>query len=318
MSEKKGAKKKLTREEQRELDVKIGFMEGVVKRDPKYVEALQILGDDYTRRGKFDAGLKMVDEQLSQLRPGDPLVQYNLACSYSLTGNFKPGGGGAANGRSTRVIAISNGWGRIRTWPICGNICSTKSSAQKSAKLKPRRTESFCRAPFSSNANVTINGRKQHYRTVAFDAAKNSVLLIEQRLLPHEFKIVGTKDYRETAAAIKDMIVRGAGAIGALALAAYSFGAGSTGIFRGSRLAKDFLRRHVETSRGQDAESRAAHGGGSHQRHERSPARDGGGDDGRGATTARPGGSGSDSRMTTHSIVKRSANTVQKLIRSVV
>src|SRR5438105_1924656 len=34
MPEKTGAKKKLTREEQRDLDVKIGFMEGVVKRDP--------------------------------------------------------------------------------------------------------------------------------------------------------------------------------------------------------------------------------------------------------------------------------------------
>src|SRR5579872_3294331 len=87
MSDKSCAKKKLTREEQRELDIKIGFLEGVVRRDPGYVEALQILGDDYTRRGKFVAGLK-VDEQLSQLRPGDPLVQYNLACSYSLTGNF--------------------------------------------------------------------------------------------------------------------------------------------------------------------------------------------------------------------------------------
>jgi tetratricopeptide (TPR) repeat protein len=87
MSEKSGGKKKLSREEQRELDIKIGFMEGVVKRDPAYIEALQILGDDYTRRGKFAAGLK-VDEQLSQLRPDDPVVQYNLACSYSLTGNF--------------------------------------------------------------------------------------------------------------------------------------------------------------------------------------------------------------------------------------
>ena len=87
MPEKIGAKKKLSRDEERELDIKICFMEGVVKRDPAYVEALQILGDDYTRRGKFVAGLK-VDEQLSQLRPGDPLVQYNLACSYSLTGNF--------------------------------------------------------------------------------------------------------------------------------------------------------------------------------------------------------------------------------------
>src|ERR1700722_18121945 len=87
MPEKSGVKKKLTRDEQHELDVSIGFLEGVVNRDPGYVEALQILGDDYTRRGRFIAGLK-VDEQLSQLRPVDPMVQYNLACSYSLTGNF--------------------------------------------------------------------------------------------------------------------------------------------------------------------------------------------------------------------------------------
>src|SRR3984957_20790437 len=87
MPEKSRAKKKLTRDEERELDIKIGFLEGLVKRDPAYVEALQILGDDYTRRGKFVAGLK-VDEQLSQLRPVDPMGQYNLARSYSLTGNF--------------------------------------------------------------------------------------------------------------------------------------------------------------------------------------------------------------------------------------
>jgi hypothetical protein len=59
-------------------------MEGVVRRDPHYVEALQILGDDYTRRGLYRDGLK-VDERLAKLRPKDSLVQYNLACSYSLT-----------------------------------------------------------------------------------------------------------------------------------------------------------------------------------------------------------------------------------------
>jgi tetratricopeptide (TPR) repeat protein len=79
--------RKLSREEARELDVKIGFMEGVVRRDPGFVEALQVLGDDYTKRGRFAQGLR-VDEQLSQLRPDDSKVQYNLACSYSLTGNF--------------------------------------------------------------------------------------------------------------------------------------------------------------------------------------------------------------------------------------
>ena len=73
----------MTRKETRELDIKIEFIEGVVRRDPAYVEALQLLGDHYTQRGRFDEGLK-VDEQLSRLEPTNPLVFYNLACSYSL------------------------------------------------------------------------------------------------------------------------------------------------------------------------------------------------------------------------------------------
>jgi len=77
--------KKMTRRETRELDITIEFLEGVIRRDPQYVEALQLLGDNYTQRGKFENGLK-VDEQLSQLEPRNPLVFYNLACSYSLTG----------------------------------------------------------------------------------------------------------------------------------------------------------------------------------------------------------------------------------------
>jgi len=82
---KKPQARKMTRDEKRSLDVEIGFIEGVVKRDPDYIEALQILGDDYTKRGRFGDGLK-IDEQLARLRPQDPTVLYNLACSYSLTG----------------------------------------------------------------------------------------------------------------------------------------------------------------------------------------------------------------------------------------
>lgn len=59
-------------------------MEGLVRRDGTYVEALQILGDDYTRRGRYVDGLR-VDERLAKLRPEDAMVHYNLACSYSLT-----------------------------------------------------------------------------------------------------------------------------------------------------------------------------------------------------------------------------------------
>src|SRR5947199_10085490 len=88
MPDKRSAKnKKLTRIEVRDLDIKITFMEGIVQRDPHYVEALQILGDHYTQRGKYDHSLK-VDQQLSRLQPRNPLVYYNLACSYSLNREF--------------------------------------------------------------------------------------------------------------------------------------------------------------------------------------------------------------------------------------
>ena len=88
--------------------------------------------------------------------------------------------------------------------------------------------------------NVTVRGRTRHYRTVTFDAQRNHVLLIEQRLLPHEFKIVATRDYRETAAAITDMVVRGAGAIGATA--AYGLAQGVRA-FRGADMKK--FSRHA-------------------------------------------------------------------------
>ena len=90
--------------------------------------------------------------------------------------------------------------------------------------------------------NVTLRGRARHFRTVTFDAGHNSVQLIEQRLLPHEFKIVGTRNFRETADAIRDMVVRGAGAIGATA--AYGLAQGALA-FRGANLKK--FAAHVDT-----------------------------------------------------------------------
>jgi methylthioribose-1-phosphate isomerase len=89
--------------------------------------------------------------------------------------------------------------------------------------------------------NVTVRGRTRHYRTISFDAAKNQVRLIEQRLLPHEFKVVGTRDFRATAVAIRDMVVRGAGAIGATA--AYGLAQGARA-FRGKDVTK--FQAHVE------------------------------------------------------------------------
>jgi S-methyl-5-thioribose-1-phosphate isomerase len=53
------------------------------------------------------------------------------------------------------------------------------------------------------------------YRTVWLEG--NAVYMIEQNLLPFEFKIIQCKTYQETCKAIRTMIVRGAGAIGAAA-----------------------------------------------------------------------------------------------------
>ena len=88
--------------------------------------------------------------------------------------------------------------------------------------------------------NVTHQGESRHYRTVWFDKARNRVRLIEQRLLPHKFKVVSTADYRETARAITDMIVRGAGAIGAAA--AYGLAQGARAFRRGGLKA---FERHL-------------------------------------------------------------------------
>ena len=53
----KQSDRKLSRRQVRDLDVEIGFLEGLVRRDPGYIEALQLLGDDYSDRGRPADGL---------------------------------------------------------------------------------------------------------------------------------------------------------------------------------------------------------------------------------------------------------------------
>ena len=63
----------------------IWFMEGVLEKYPTYVECLMYLGNAYTATGMHEEGLE-ADLRLKKLRPKDPLVLYNLACSFSLMG----------------------------------------------------------------------------------------------------------------------------------------------------------------------------------------------------------------------------------------
>lgn len=72
--------------------------------------------------------------------------------------------------------------------------------------------------------HVNFGGISKSYHTVEYDQSTNEVILIEQRLLPHSFELIRTRDFPETSRAITDMIVRGAGAIGATA--AYGFAQG--------------------------------------------------------------------------------------------
>jgi tetratricopeptide (TPR) repeat protein len=73
----------------KDLDFEIKFYEGILKRDPNLVDVLIPLGDTYTKRGYYKKGLE-VDLKLSRLSPKDPVVFYNLACSYSLLKETTP------------------------------------------------------------------------------------------------------------------------------------------------------------------------------------------------------------------------------------
>jgi tetratricopeptide (TPR) repeat protein len=87
MPKKPFSRSSLSRRQKRSLDIEIGFLEGLVQKAPDFVDALSLLGDDYTRRGRAADGLK-IDLQLARLRPDDPTVFYNLACSYCLTRRY--------------------------------------------------------------------------------------------------------------------------------------------------------------------------------------------------------------------------------------
>lgn len=68
-------------------------------------------------------------------------------------------------------------------------------------------------------------------RTVEWDYQAGQLRMIDQRILPGAFEVIAYRDYREVAKAIRDMVVRGAPAIGAaaafgLALAGFQSQAG--------------------------------------------------------------------------------------------
>ena len=77
--------KKLIRGRRNRVDIEfeIKFYEEILKKAPNFIEALIVLGDLYTKTSRYKEGLE-IDKRLLKLRPDDPTVLYNLACSFSL------------------------------------------------------------------------------------------------------------------------------------------------------------------------------------------------------------------------------------------
>lgn len=65
-------------------EFEIRFFESVLRRDPNYVNVVEILGGLYTRQGRISDGLKM-DRRLVKLQPENATAHYNLACSLALS-----------------------------------------------------------------------------------------------------------------------------------------------------------------------------------------------------------------------------------------
>ena len=61
----------------------LDFFEALVRKNPRFIDAISALAETYTASGSYEKGLEM-DERLSVLCPKDGLVFYNLACSYAL------------------------------------------------------------------------------------------------------------------------------------------------------------------------------------------------------------------------------------------
>ncbi len=75
------------RGKEKEIDqadlVELDFLERLASRLPKDDEILKVIGDLYTRVGRYEKGLE-TDRQLAALCPEDALVWYNLGCSLAL------------------------------------------------------------------------------------------------------------------------------------------------------------------------------------------------------------------------------------------
>jgi tetratricopeptide (TPR) repeat protein len=73
----------MAKEKNHDPEFEMAFYESVLKRDPGYVDVIEILGGLYTKHGRIAEGLRM-DRRLVKLQPDNATAHYNLACSLAL------------------------------------------------------------------------------------------------------------------------------------------------------------------------------------------------------------------------------------------
>ena len=75
--------------EQTQRDLEIEFLERVLARDPYFVEAIRVQGNNLAAKGQYARALQL-DRRLVRLVPDDAIAWYNLACTYAVLGMIDP------------------------------------------------------------------------------------------------------------------------------------------------------------------------------------------------------------------------------------
>ncbi len=117
------------------LDFEIAFYEGLVLKYPDFIDALVPLAEGYTRRGLHERGLK-IDLLLTQLRGEDPIVWYNLGCSYSLMNRVED----ACEAISRSIALGYHDLKHLRTDPDLSNLHRSPSYRRLLELLANRQT----------------------------------------------------------------------------------------------------------------------------------------------------------------------------------
>jgi len=70
-----------------QLEFELDLYDRILKRRPHYVAVLKAQASNLAAAGRHAESLEL-DRRLAQLRPDDPIVHYNLGCSYAQLGQI--------------------------------------------------------------------------------------------------------------------------------------------------------------------------------------------------------------------------------------